>query len=61
MALIRLGKRNEAGQDVGVVWINPDNIVAVTAGAHATEVQTADAQTHWVKETPEEIAALMKD
>jgi hypothetical protein len=60
MALIKLGKRNEAGNDVGTVLINTDHIVAVTAGPSATEVQTADTRTHWVKETSDQVAALMK-
>jgi hypothetical protein len=60
MALIKLGKRNEAGQDVGAVFINTDHIVAVTAGQNATEVQTADTRTHWVKETADQVAALTK-
>jgi hypothetical protein len=61
VALIKLGKQNETGRDVGSVLINTDHIVAVTAGPSATEVQTADGRTHWVKEAPDQIAAMMKD
>jgi hypothetical protein len=60
MALLRLGKRTEAGQDVGTVFINTDHIVAVTTGPSATEVQTADTRTHWVRETPDQVAAMMR-
>jgi hypothetical protein len=60
MTLIKLRKTNEAGQDAGVLLINPDQIVAVSAGQNATEVQMADGRTRWVKDTPDEVAAMAK-
>jgi len=60
MALIKLRKANEDGEDVGVPFINTDQIVAVTAGPKATEVQMADGRTRWVKETPDQVILLGK-
>jgi hypothetical protein len=58
MALIKLGKRNDAGEDVGPFLLNTDQIVVVLSGPRATEIQTADGHTHWVRETPEQVLAL---
>jgi hypothetical protein len=60
MALIKLRKTNEVGEDVGALIINTDQIVAITAGHNATELQMADGRTRWVKDTPDEVAALAK-
>jgi len=60
MALIKLRKTNEAGEEVGVLIINTDQIVAITAGQNATELQMADGRTRWVKDTPDEVASLAK-
>jgi hypothetical protein len=60
MTLIKLRKTNEAGQDAGVVFINPDQIVAITVGQSATELQMADGRTRWVRDTPDEVASLAK-
>ena len=59
MALIKLGKRNDAGEDVGQFLLNTDQIVAVISGPRATEIQTADGQRHWVRETPDQVLALV--
>jgi hypothetical protein len=59
MALIKLGKRNDAGEDVGPFLLNTDQIVAVLSGPRATEIQTSDGHTHWVRETPEQVLALV--
>jgi hypothetical protein len=45
MALIKLRKTNEAGEDVGVLMINTDQIVAVTTSQNATELQMADGRS----------------
>ena len=58
--LIKLGKTNEVGEGAGVVFINTDQIVAVVVGQNTTEIQMADGRPRWVKETPEEVAALAK-
>jgi hypothetical protein len=47
-------------QVVQVLFVNTDQIVAITAGNSTTEVQMADGRSRWVKETPEEVAALAK-
>jgi hypothetical protein len=60
MPLIKLSKTNEAGEGAGSVFINTEQIVAVTTGQSTTEIQMADGRTRWVKETPEEVAALVK-
>jgi hypothetical protein len=60
MALIKLRKANESGEDEGVFFVNTDQIVAITAGQNTTEVQMADGRTRWVKDTPEEVIALTK-
>jgi len=60
MALIKLRKSNEVETDVGIAFINTDQILAVTACQSATEIQMADGRTRWVKESPEEVAALAK-
>jgi hypothetical protein len=60
MALIKLRKANETGEDEGVVFVNTDQIVSISAGQNATEVHLVDGRTQWVKDTPEEVAALAK-
>jgi len=60
MTLIKLRKANELGEDEGSLFVNTDQIVAITAGQRTTEVQMADGRTRWVKETPEEVATLAK-
>jgi hypothetical protein len=60
MALIKLRKANETGEDVGVLFVNADLIVAISAGQHAIELQMADGRTRWVKNTPEEVVSLAK-
>lgn len=59
MAFIKLGKRNDAGVDVGSFLLNTDQIVAVVSGPRATEIQTTDGHTHWVRETPDQVLALV--
>ena len=60
MGLIKLHKANETGDEVGVVYVNTDQIVAISAGPSATELQMADGHTRWVKETPDEVVAPAK-
>ena len=48
MPLIKLHKANEAGEDAGVVLVNTDQIVVITTGKNATELQMADGRTRWV-------------
>jgi hypothetical protein len=57
MALITLHKTNETGEDMGVLIVNTDQIVAINSGQNATELQMADGRTRWVKETPDEVAS----
>jgi hypothetical protein len=60
MPMIRLQMANEAGEGAGVLIVNADQIVAINAGEHATEVYMTDGRTRWVKETPEEVVSLAK-
>ncbi len=60
MGLIKLHKANETGDEVGAVYVNTDQIVAISAGPSATELQMADGRTRWVKETPDQVVALAK-
>jgi hypothetical protein len=61
MALIKLRKANEAGEEVGIVLVNADQIVAVSIGQAATEIQMSDGHTRWVKESPDEVLSLAKN
>jgi hypothetical protein len=58
--LIKLTQANESGEDVGVIFINSDQIVSISTVQNVTEIHTADGKPQWVKETPEQIAALLK-
>ena len=60
MALIKLRRANESGEEVGVVIVNTDQIVAIAAGQRTTELQMADGRARWVKETLDEVATLAK-
>ncbi len=60
MGLIKLHKANETVDEVGAVYVNTDQIVAISAGPSATELQMADGRTRWVKETPDQVVALAK-
>jgi len=44
---------------VGPFLLNTDQIVAVMSGPRATEIQTVDGQRHWVRETPDQVLALV--
>lgn len=61
MALIKLQKANETGEAVGILFVNTDQIVAISAGEAATEIQMSDGRTRWVKESSDEVAALAKN
>jgi hypothetical protein len=61
MALIELHKTDEAGDDAGVIFVNSDHIIAITAAQRATELELADGHTRWVKDTPGEIVSLIKN
>ena len=58
MGLLKLRKANEAGEEVGTVIVNTDQIVAVVSGPKATELQMTDGRTRWVKESPDEVVTL---
>lgn len=60
MALIKLRQANEAGEEVGTVYVNTDQIVAITTSQNTTELQMADGRTRWVKNTPDEVVATAK-
>jgi hypothetical protein len=58
--LVKLRKANEAGDEVGVVFLNTDQIVSISAGQNVTELRMVDGQPRWVKNTAEEIVSLAK-
>jgi hypothetical protein len=58
MAIVKLREANEAGEETGVHFRNTDQIVAISSGPNATEVQMADGRTRWVKDTPDEVILL---
>jgi hypothetical protein len=60
MGLIKLREANETGDEVGVLYVNTDQIVAISAGPSATEIQMADGRTRWVKDAPDAVVALAK-
>jgi hypothetical protein len=60
MALIKLRGANEAGEEAGVLFVNTDQIAAISAGPNATELQIVDGHTRWVKEAPDAVVALIK-
>lgn len=60
MALIKLNMANEAGEGVGTIYVNTDQILAITTGQKATELQLADGRTRWVKESSDEVASRIK-
>ncbi|MGB8522505.1 MAG: hypothetical protein WCD43_06040 [Candidatus Acidiferrales bacterium] len=61
MALIRLRQARESGEEVGVLLINPDQIVSIITLNNVTEIHTVDGKVQWVKETPEEVAAKIQN
>jgi len=60
MALIKLRKANDTGAEVGVLFVNTDQIISITAGQNATEIEMADGRTRWVSDTPDEVALLVQ-
>jgi hypothetical protein len=58
MAVVKLRKANETGQEGGVLFVNTGQIVAV--GAVQTELHMADGRTPWVKDTPEQVVSSAK-
>lgn len=60
MPLIKLRKANETGEDEGVVFVNTDQIVSVSAGQTVTEIRLTDGHSQYVKDTPDEVVALAK-
>jgi hypothetical protein len=60
MALIKLRKANEAGEEVGVSIINTDQIIEITSDQKTTQVQMADGRTRWVKDTVDAVVTMAK-
>ena len=58
MALVELRGANEGGEETGVLFANTDQIVAISSGANATQVQMADGNIRWVKDTPDAVVLL---
>jgi hypothetical protein len=60
MPLIKLRKANQTGDEEGIVFVNTEQIVSVSAGQTVTEIRLVDGRIQWVKDTPEEVVALAK-
>jgi len=58
MALVELRGANEGGEETGVLFANADQIVAISSGPNAAEVQMAEGRTRWVKDTPDAVVLL---
>lgn len=52
MALIKLHKANELGEDAGIVFLNADQIVSIASGPNVTEVLTVDGHTTGSRNPP---------
>lgn len=44
----------------GVVCLNADQVVSVASGLSVIEVLTVDGYTHWIRESPDDLAAQVK-
>jgi len=60
MALIKLRGANEAGEEVGILFVNTDQIATISAGPSGTELQMGDGNTRWVKDALDAVVALIK-
>lgn len=60
MPFIRLRKANENGDETGVVFASSEQIVSISDGQYATEVHFVDGRTQYVKNTADEVVALVK-
>ena len=60
MPFIKLRKANEAGEETGILIVNTDQIIAISANPHATELQMSDGRSRWVKNSLEEVETLAK-
>ena len=60
MPLIKLRKASQDGEEVGAVFVNTDQIVSIGAEQNVTEIHLTDGHSQYVKNTPEEVAALAK-
>jgi hypothetical protein len=60
MPLIKLRKANQDGEEVGVVFVNTDQIVTISTEQNVTEIRLTDGHSQYVKNTPEEVILLEK-
>jgi len=60
MPFLKLRKANESGESIGTVFVNPDQILTISAGPAATELNMSDGHLKWAVDTPEEIANMIK-
>jgi hypothetical protein len=59
MAFVKLSKADETGESAGALFINTDQIIAISMGANTTEIATADGHNLWVKETVDQVISLL--
>jgi hypothetical protein len=60
MPFIKLRKANESGESVGPVFVNTDQILTISVGPAATELNMSDGKMKWVLDSPDEIVKMMK-
>jgi hypothetical protein len=48
-------------EEVGTLFVNTDQIVAISAGQNATELQMSDGRTVWTKDTLDEVVSLARN
>jgi hypothetical protein len=60
MPFVKLRKSNEAGKEVGILIVNSDQLITISETPSATELQLTDGHPKWVKNTPDEVLALIQ-
>jgi hypothetical protein len=60
MTLIKFGMAKETGEEVGVLFVNTDQIIAISMGQNSTELQMSDEHTFWAKDKIGQVVAVAK-
>ena len=60
MPFLKLRRANESGASVGTIFVNTDQVLTITVGPAATELNMSDGKMKWVLDTPDEIANMIK-
>jgi putative heme degradation protein len=59
--MIKLRKANQGGEAAGVLYVSTEQIVAISAGQRATELQMSDGHTLWALDAVEEVVSLVRN